>query len=178
MDLNWLCKESYRIAHEKGWHDRPRTFSTAIANFHGELSEAWFLYARGRTYHDIFYSGEKPEGIPIELADFLIRVGDCVEEYDLKLKEMAHEEWNEEYTELLTSFPDFLSLIHLHISRAYEQYKRTGLGYDGVVAINLSCAISSVLDWGKLHNVDLEAAVKEKMAYNSTRTYRHGNKVV
>jgi NTP pyrophosphatase (non-canonical NTP hydrolase) len=86
MNLNELAKEIYNIATEKGWHEKPVAFGDAISNIHGEVSEAWEEYRTGHEPTDIYYkepkSAElegktrKPEGIPTEFADIIIRVLD------------------------------------------------------------------------------------------------------
>jgi NTP pyrophosphatase (non-canonical NTP hydrolase) len=94
MSINKLATEIHEIAKSKGWYDEPdNTFSDMISNAHGELSEAWEEYRKGKivtgTYRNCppGYDADcddncekciiqKPEGIPIELADCIIRILD------------------------------------------------------------------------------------------------------
>jgi NTP pyrophosphatase (non-canonical NTP hydrolase) len=92
MNLNNLIKEACEIAKEKGWHDKPVEFAEYIANIYAEISEAWEEwrnnYALNEIYAvtnteciirntgDIKHRGYKPCGIPIELADVVIRICD------------------------------------------------------------------------------------------------------
>ncbi|KZE79462.1 hypothetical protein AV654_17640 [Paenibacillus elgii] len=104
--ITQLCHDAHHNAIDKGWYEEPRTFGEMIALMHSELSEALEDHRDGRDFREIYYEGEKPCGIPIELADTVIRIFDTC-------------------------------------------------GYLGI---------------------DLEAAIREKMAYNATRPQRHGGK--
>ena len=76
MNINDVINESYDMALEKGWHDEPRSFGDIIALCHSELSEALEEHRNGRTPKEIYFERDKPEGIPIELADVIIRIAD------------------------------------------------------------------------------------------------------
>lgn len=105
MTIQELVSESYRIAKDKGWCDRPVLVPEQVALICSEACEALEEWRSGRP---MLYSGMdgKPEGVAAEFADILIRVGHY-------------------------------------------------------------CA---------LNGIDLESALRLKMAYNETRPYRHGNK--
>lgn len=63
-------------AHEKGWATTPDTnIPTLIALMHSELSEMLEEHRDGHQPTETYYSGttRKPEGIPSELADVIIR---------------------------------------------------------------------------------------------------------
>jgi len=68
----------------KGWWDKERSFGELCALFHSEISEAFEEY---RTHHglaEVYENPDKPgklEGIPVELADAVIRIPDfCAHE--------------------------------------------------------------------------------------------------
>ena len=78
----------HTLAKSKGWwkhYNKP--FSIQVSNFHSEISEVWEEYRNGRKMDEIYISpGGKPEGIPIELADTVIRIMDTCERYGINLE--------------------------------------------------------------------------------------------
>ncbi|UUZ85636.1 hypothetical protein LJK88_20320 [Paenibacillus sp. P26] len=75
--INDLVNAAHQNAIDKGWHEEPRSFGEIIALIHSELSEALEDYRNGRRFTETYYEGEKPCGIPSELADAVIRVFDA-----------------------------------------------------------------------------------------------------
>lgn len=70
-DLQWAALQ---VAHMKGF--TPGDFSETAALIHSEISEAHEEYRSGHDVDDVYMShgGEKPEGVPVELADAVIRI--------------------------------------------------------------------------------------------------------
>lgn len=101
------------------------------------------------------------------------------------------------------SFGEIIALMHSELSEALEDF-RDGRpinenwyekkGENGIVVVEISqpspkwkpCGIPSeladvvirVFDACGRYGIDLEAAIAEKMAFNSTRPQRHGGKVL
>lgn len=106
--ITQLVKASYKNAKEHGWWDDPRRFGELIALCHSELSETLEEFRNGKEPTEIYYSGttvsgshrtmphktslcKKPEGIPIELADVLIRIFDMCGHFEIDLEQAIAE---------------------------------------------------------------------------------------
>jgi NTP pyrophosphatase (non-canonical NTP hydrolase) len=88
--INQLVQSSYNNAKDHGWHDEPRTVGDLIALMHSELSEALEEHRNGKLPTEIYYNSDKPdkpEGIPIELADCVIRIFDFCGLHGIDLQE-------------------------------------------------------------------------------------------
>ena len=100
--VNEFSVQIHHYAASKGWWPErraDRNKGEQWANFHSELSEAWELVREGRSMTEVWMEKdkdgiEKPEGIPIELADCIIRILDTAFAYGMDMEEalqMKHE---------------------------------------------------------------------------------------
>lgn len=90
MNLKELVEKSHANSVAKGFYEPPPTFAEQIALCHSELSEALEDYRKGlppsETRYELGGPGRKPEGIPSELADVVIRVADMCGRYGIDLE--------------------------------------------------------------------------------------------
>ena len=124
FNLNQLAAVVNKNAVAHGWWDEPRSFPEIIALCHSELSEALEEYRAGHEAAQTYYackknpniSGEcdrkcykcdygKPEGIPTELADCIIRILDYCGHADIDIE---------------------LALIQKHIYNETRSYRHGG----------------------------------------------------
>jgi len=86
ITIDQLIRDSFRCASEHGWHDELRSYGDIIALIHSELSEALEAYREGNHPTMVtFDASGKPCGIPIELADAVIRIADMCGVYEIDL---------------------------------------------------------------------------------------------
>lgn len=58
----------------KGWNQN-LVFEKVLMNLHSEITEAWEEIRNNRGIDEVYFSeGGKPEGVPVEIADLLIRL--------------------------------------------------------------------------------------------------------
>lgn len=186
--LKQLQKEIHAMAVSKGWWEGERNTDEIFANIHSEISEAWEEFRNGSAEPEIYFEGEmltvggkrvakcypacmeqaaewadkggKPEGIPIELSDCVIRILDAAEAlgWDVRI---------ERYGETYETFASLICSLHGHLTDAWD------CGSNGS---SLTQTLEDITTWLKENGLDLEQTIRLKMAYNATRPYRHGGK--
>lgn len=112
----------------------------------------------------------KPCGIPIEIADTLIRIADFAAHRNLDL--------NAEYNKLPAGrtnqdFEEALAESNYWISLAWHGHKRRD---EAGLAFQLVKAADCLILMCEHKGIDIEKAIDVKTAFNRTRPQRHGNK--
>lgn len=180
LDWEQVAREAKEIADAHGWNDPPEDDATHAVNVLCELFEAWQLYRAGHEVDELITcegagcqmrevckqpcEQYKPYGIAVELADAVLRV----------LSRTGHVNSVMEYifvNRKVLVLPDTQGPLEaLMFSCA-----NTATG-ESVNAFG--CIAAIIIIWCKEHNVPLEDAIRQKMAYNRKRPWRHGGKRV
>jgi hypothetical protein len=190
IDLNKLAQVSNEIACEKGWWDgSPRSTAALTLLMQSENAEALEDYRANKALTDIWYEkkvvdsggitftdtggpGDKPCGIPVELADLIIRVADFAAFRSLDL--------NAEYEKLPSgrSYQDFeeaLAESNYWISLVWWAHKQRD---EGGLAFKLVKSVDCILLMCEHKGINIEKAIEIKTAFNRTRPVRHGGKKI
>jgi hypothetical protein len=183
MTIKEMCRRSYEIAVSKGWHEQERSFGEAVALFHSEVSEALECY-RDPSHRpgDVWRSDDgKPEGVVIELADLLIRIGDTVEDMKIPVdvKMVNHRVFDLGLGfegKLAKTILEQLADIHMSLSLAYQASMLWHVPEGGDTSNYLADALEKTGYLCRSNGWDLENAVIEKMEHNASRSHRHGGK--
>lgn len=93
MRIKELQQQAYDACAARGFHSGEPDIWKFVGNLHGECSEAWEEarkpdFEPARTYYSYDGPGTlpKPEGLPSELADIVIRVCDTAQTYGIDLE--------------------------------------------------------------------------------------------
>ncbi len=82
-----MQQRAWNNSENHGFHEEPVAFSTRLMLIVSELSEALEEERSGRPITETYFSEKgSPKGIPSELADVIIRVGDLAGVYGIDLE--------------------------------------------------------------------------------------------
>lgn len=96
MRIRDLVEESHDRAKRKGFYDPPPSVESRLCLIHSEVSEALEAFRDGQVKTTYSERG-KPEGLPSELADIIIRVCDFAGAIGIDLEQeiRAKSDYNE-----------------------------------------------------------------------------------
>jgi NTP pyrophosphatase (non-canonical NTP hydrolase) len=174
MDYKQLISECHQTAVEHGWWDEPRAEDELICLFHSEVSEAFEEYRAHKPLDLVYYKDDnpKPEGIPVELADLLVRIFDLLGDI------------YKDNPGLLYSFVErplikktILAPIPPTFSALCKELHKKISNLAVFNAYFLMMIVKVVDGYCMVNGIKLEEALRLKMDYNKTRPYRHGKKI-
>lgn len=185
--LAQMTAEIREVNIAKGWRPAEggpggNTWGDYIALLHSEISEALEAYRDHRladaTEVCTSEGGEggcdihgrepiKPEGVGSELADVLIRLLDMCDVFRIKLREMDPADSDASGME---SFGDYLTWLH------YLTAETIGPECPQSASSSFSELLQAVCVVATRHGIDLDAEYERKLAFNRTRSFRHGGR--
>ncbi len=195
--MNWkqISEEVHANAVEHGWWEKERGVSEVIVLCHSELSEALEEYRKSKQLNEIYFIDGKPEGIPIELADCVIRLLDWCSFIGTKYFDMIDvysavsivkfDDYEDDvkydgsfndgkwFNEAFCSFFDFIMACHSNLS----YYWVNNYSFRQNDEHELKMCIVKIVRFFKLCGLSLEETLYMKHEYNKNRPYRHGNKL-
>lgn len=198
-DVNiWnLIHDCYETSKSKGWWDdqlngneisSPKLYLVIpekLSLIHSEISEALEDYRVGKMTTAVSPTG-KPEGFYSELADVVIRIFDLLGaganchqlgayERDPLLHSVLDLLNPEERAVIRTeTTPYVLNMMHDWVSLASHAHQQKSPEWG---AQELLFVVRIIMERCESQGVHLWSEVEQKMAYNKTRTHRHGGKV-
>lgn len=91
LTLGQLQAEAHRIAVAHGWWSEERNVGELLMLIVTEVAEAMEEWRHGHDLSQTYYVEGKPEGVPSELADVMIRVADLAAHFGISLETVVQE---------------------------------------------------------------------------------------
>lgn len=182
MNLNVIQTEVEVNSRAKGWYDNDRSWHDECALLASEVSEMLEAY-RDNGLADATMTSltpsmlPKPEGVGSEAADVLIRLLDTAGRYGIDGEALVPTIVN--FHGGFQGFGHLVACLHYAISNLWL----TGNGLDGEVFAHfaqpqMSNVYALLVIGCEQYDIDLDAEVERKLAFNRTRPARHGGKIL
>ena len=204
MDYNKLSQTAHAAAKANGWYEKVQPINTYLMLTKSELYEAldafrankycthpdlFILQEELNIFYDILEESHKKEVVSDfkenikdtfedEIADTVIRICDFCGWYGIELGEVKMvNTWSKGAYDLDLVDMDIL-ITNLFTNcqvRTPINYKTHTKNLMNLAFIKLLGMLESIAE---VYNFDLEQHINLKLAYNATRGYKHGNKVL
>jgi NTP pyrophosphatase (non-canonical NTP hydrolase) len=187
-------------AREKGWWDDERNPHTLFALIVCELAEAFEIWRDNYSVYAMFEVDGKPEGVPIDIADAVIRIIEATAYHEINLDRSLKEflfDYNDRKT--LSEWSDRAHDFGVYYLVENPDEEGEGGPDEDFGEQFMMIANQITSGWGELRSsqpvayarlltaflalarhleLDIEELIEIKMAYNQDRPYRHGGKRV
>ena len=171
--IDGLIEKAHTTAVEKGFWESDRDIFESANLINTEVAEMVEELRSGHEVEETYFNAEnptKPEGFPVELADYAIRCADLAGSFggefgsdsQFLIDFVSCNKFEGGLQEAIFS----LTKSVVEIVECEESYK----AHTVVLSLVLAHMIASHL------SIDLPAVIEQKMAYNATRTAKHGRK--
>ena len=163
MNISSLIERCHKASVNGGWYTDlstgeklDRNIGEMMVLIHSEVSEAYDAWVNDEMDDKLPHR----LGVEVEIADTLIRIFDLCGYQNLSL----------ENSTIIPTFGNNIekafNLIHLHISNAYEGYRKSNITK---LEENLTTVICIINNIAETKDYNLVEAVDEKLAFNATR---------
>lgn len=165
IDLNKLAAELHEAAVEKGFWDVEDAYIKHVAKMISELGEVVQADRAGIMYQPEDSISGKPEGVAVELADFVMMLLDLCVQCGVRLPDAPVSEWVEDRNEnyiLDTQAWELVCALNCELVAITD-----GGG-------NVCKLIAAVYEWLMVRDIDLWEIIRQKMKVNANREKLHG----